>query len=111
MREAAEREAALRCEAARLAWRESALREAELRGFIAELSRLRAEAGRAGEPFEIKVVCTDVFDLDGYRRLEEAGVTDLISMPWYLYGGDSNPLVAKERALERFAETVIGKLR
>jgi probable F420-dependent oxidoreductase len=86
-------------------------RETELRGFIAELSRLRGEAGRAAQPFEIKVVCTDVFDLDGYRRLEDAGVTDLIGMPWYLYGGDSNPLAAKERALERFAETVIGKLR
>ena len=86
-------------------------RESELRGFIAQLSSLRSEAGLAGEPFEIKVVCTDVVDLDGYRRLEEAGVTDLISMPWYLYGGDPNPLTTKERALERFAETVIGKLR
>jgi probable F420-dependent oxidoreductase len=86
-------------------------RESEVRGFIAELARLRREAGRAGEPFEIKVVCTDVFDLDGYRRLEEAGVTDLISMPWYLYGGDPGPLATKERAMERFAETVIGKLR
>ncbi|HYB12912.1 MAG TPA: TIGR03619 family F420-dependent LLM class oxidoreductase [Myxococcota bacterium] len=86
-------------------------RESELRGFIAELSRLRREAGRDKEPFEIKVVCTDVFDLDGYRRLEEAGVTDLISMPWYLYGGDPDPLERKERAMERFAETVIGKLR
>jgi probable F420-dependent oxidoreductase len=86
-------------------------RESELRGCIAELSRLRQEAGRAGEPFEIKVVCTDVFDLEGYRRLEEAGVTDLISMPWYLYGGDPSPLATKERAMERFAETVIRKLR
>jgi len=86
-------------------------RESELRGFITELSRLRQEAGRAREPFEIKVVCTDVFDLDGYRRLEQAGVTDLISMPWYLYGGDPALLATKERAMERFAETVIRKLR
>jgi probable F420-dependent oxidoreductase len=86
-------------------------RESELQGFIGELRRLREAAGREQLPFEIKVVCTDVSDLDGYRRLEETGVTDLITLPWYLYGGDQNALATKERALERFAETVIAKLR
>lgn len=85
--------------------------EAEIRGFVGELARLRREHGRAAEPFEIKVVCTDVFDPDGFRRLEDAGVTDCTLAPWFLWGGDVGALEVKERALERFANDVIAKLR
>jgi probable F420-dependent oxidoreductase len=85
--------------------------EHELTAIISELQRLLAEYGRAGELFEIKVVCTDVFDADGYRRLEERGVTDVITMPWYFYGGDMNPLEAKRSAMERFAGQVIARMR
>jgi probable F420-dependent oxidoreductase len=85
--------------------------EAEIRGFVAELGRLRAELGRAHEPFEIKVTCTDVFDAGGCRRLEDLGVTDLITVPWYLYGGDPQSLETKRASLERFAGAVIAKLR
>lgn len=85
--------------------------ESELGALIGELNRLRAELGRADDPFEIKVVCTDVFDPDGYRRLADNGVTDLITMPWYLYGGDMGPLATKLSALERFADQVIAPMR
>jgi probable F420-dependent oxidoreductase len=84
--------------------------EAEIQGFAAELRRLRAEVDRSG-PFEIKVVCTDVFDLAGYRRLEEHGVTDFITIPWLFYGGDPGSLAAKREGIARFAGEVIAKLR
>ena len=84
--------------------------EAEIRGWIADLAAQRRAYGRSDLPFEIKVVCSDVFDLDGYRRLEDAGVTDLISMPWHLYGGDPSALDTKTVGLERFADDVIAKL-
>ena len=29
----------------------------------------------------------DAWDLDGYRRVHEAGVTHLVTMPWYFYAG------------------------
>lgn len=85
-------------------------RESEIRGFVEELRRLREEWGRAALPFEIKVVCADVFDADGFRRLGEAGVTDCITMPWYFYGGEFQRLEVKIAALERFAETVIRRV-
>jgi probable F420-dependent oxidoreductase len=83
--------------------------EREIRGYVAALRRLRTEWGRADEPFEIKVVCADVFDADGFRRLAEAGVTDCITVPWYLYGGDVRDLAVKTAALRRFGEEVIAR--
>ncbi len=42
------------------------------------------EEGREGEPFAIYLALNALPDLDEYRRLEEAGVTDLICAPWML---------------------------
>jgi len=84
----------------------------ETRGFVARLAALRAEHGRAAEPFEIQAVCTDVFDVDGYRRLAEVGVTDIILQPWLLYGvGPGAPLSAKEDTVRRFAEEVFPRVK
>ncbi len=85
--------------------------EAEIAAFAAKLRALRQEFGRAREPFEIKVVCSDISDADGYRRLEGHGVTDVIAVPWYLYGGDPSSLDVQRSALERFAAETIAKLR
>lgn len=85
-------------------------RESEIRGFVRDLERLRMEWNRESVPFEIKVVCADVFDADGFRRLEDAGVTDCIVMPWFFYGGDVRSLDVKTAALQRFAETVIERV-
>ncbi len=85
--------------------------EAEIRGFVAELQRLRTEYGRDRDPFEIKVGCTDVFDPDGFRRLADAGITDVITMPWLFYGGDSTKLDEMRDGIRRFADGVISKVR
>ncbi|MCH8195494.1 MAG: TIGR03619 family F420-dependent LLM class oxidoreductase [Chloroflexi bacterium] len=83
--------------------------EAELKMFIAELRQYREEYGVGDRPFEIKGSCTDVFDLDGYKRLEEAGMTELTVAPWYLYGGDPDSLETKKAGIQRFADDVIAK--
>jgi probable F420-dependent oxidoreductase len=83
----------------------------ELAALIARINALRAECGRAREPFDFVVSCSDAFDADGYRRLEEVGATTLLTMPWVLYGGDLNLLDTKRRGLERFAADVIARLR
>jgi probable F420-dependent oxidoreductase len=85
--------------------------EREIRGYVAELRRLRAEYGRDRTPFEIKVVCADVVDADGCRRLEDEGVTDLITMPWFLYGGALDSLDAMCAGMRRFAGEVIARVR
>jgi probable F420-dependent oxidoreductase len=81
----------------------------ELLRIAAELRARRAEHGRASEPLEIVAACSDAFDVDAFRRLEQGGVTHLLTMPWALYGGTSPS--EKRDALRRFADDVIAKLR
>jgi probable F420-dependent oxidoreductase len=83
--------------------------EAELGEIIPKLAELRAEAGRSKVPFEIKAICSDVFDYDGFRRLEQLGVTDAMVAPWYYYPGDSSSLAHQQDGLERFAADVIDR--
>jgi hypothetical protein len=83
----------------------------ELDQLIAKLKRYREEAGKTG-PFEIHVISVDGFSVDGVKRLEDKGVTDVIvgfRIP-YIMGTDTEPLDAKIRNLEWFAENVIAKV-
>jgi probable F420-dependent oxidoreductase len=83
----------------------------ELREIVGTLASYRAEYGRADEPFEIFAAANDAADIDGYRRLEEAGVTHLLTMPWILYGATGDSLTEKTDALERFGEEIIAPMR
>lgn len=69
-----------------------------------KLDELRAENGRADEPFEIQAVCIDRFGKDGYQELAAAGVTDTIVVPWLFDGvAFDGPLEAKQDSLRKFA--------
>jgi probable F420-dependent oxidoreductase len=81
----------------------------EIRRIVAELRRRRADSERAGRPFEVLGACADAFDVDGYRRAEEAGVTCLMTMPWYFYGGGET-LSGKIDAIRRFGDDIIGRM-
>jgi probable F420-dependent oxidoreductase len=83
----------------------------ELDGLLARLRALRAEYGREHEPFEIHVISMDAFTLDGIRRLEDKGVTDVIVgfRNVYAPGPDRQTLDEKRDALRRFADHVIAK--
>jgi probable F420-dependent oxidoreductase len=82
----------------------------ELRGIVAKIREHRREAGREGTG-EIVAAASDAFGVDGYRRLEEIGVTTLQTMPWLFYGGQTEVLDRKLEGLRRFADDVISKLR
>jgi probable F420-dependent oxidoreductase len=86
---------------------------ADLPGLLARLAELRAEAGREQLPFETHVISMDAFSVDGVRRLEETGVTDVVvGFRWpYVVGPDTEPLQAKIENLRRFADTVITKAK
>jgi probable F420-dependent oxidoreductase len=71
------------------------------------LRSLRAEVGREQEPFAVLASCKDAWDLDGYRRLEEVGVTHLVTQPWLFYGGDTVDLQRRIDGIHRFAEDII----
>jgi alkanesulfonate monooxygenase SsuD/methylene tetrahydromethanopterin reductase-like flavin-dependent oxidoreductase (luciferase family) len=84
----------------------------DLPRLLARLDELRRhETARAGRPFEVHVISTDAYTVDGVRRLEEQGVTDvIIGFRWpYATGPDTEPLDHKIDNLRRFADTVIAK--
>ncbi|HEY8493053.1 MAG TPA: TIGR03619 family F420-dependent LLM class oxidoreductase [Myxococcota bacterium] len=83
----------------------------ELRRCLTRLAELRAEYGRAGEPFEVHVVSLDGFTLDGVRRLEDLGVTDVIVgfRNAYTTEPDTQSLDEKIALLRRFADQVIAR--
>jgi len=83
---------------------------AELADLIATVRARRKAAGRADDPFEILVTCSDAFDLDGYRRLAELGATHLTTMPWLFYGADPDDLQQKLDGIARFGEDVIARM-
>jgi probable F420-dependent oxidoreductase len=83
---------------------------AELREIIAKLRAFRREAGRDSLPFEVVASARDAYDIDGYRRLEDAGVTTLGTMPWFFYGGATDSLERKCDGIRRFAEDVIARM-
>ncbi len=107
--EAALRRAAVRGDG----WMHGGGDPADLPGLLSRLAELRAEAGREGAPFETHVISMDAFSVDGVRRLEEKGVTDVVvGFRWpYVVGPDIEPLQSKIDNLRRFADTVINKVK
>jgi probable F420-dependent oxidoreductase len=86
---------------------------AHLPGLLARLAEFRHQAGTDGRPFEVHVISMDGYTVDGVRRLEEHGVTDVIvGFRWpYEVGPDREPLAAKLASLRRFADDVIAKTK
>jgi hypothetical protein len=82
----------------------------EIQEFITRLRVLRAGYGRAHEPFDV-CVWSVASDVDAFRRLEDAGVSAVLTVPWFSYPGDPTSLDHKRRSLERFAMDVLAKMR
>jgi probable F420-dependent oxidoreductase len=82
---------------------------AELRVLIESLHQRRADSAKAGEPFAVIAAVGDAFDLDGYRRLRDIGVTHLQTVPWMFYG-PGRGVQAKCDGIRRFAADVIAVL-
>jgi probable F420-dependent oxidoreductase len=76
---------------------------------LGRLRALRAELGRASEPFEVHVISMDAYSVDGVRRLEDLGVTDVIVGFRKAYEADTMPLETKLAAIRRYGEKVIVK--
>lgn len=112
------RKSALR-RAARLAdgWCSANTTTQAIEGYIADLRGYLKEFRRETDPFEIMAMSIDVRDRDGFKRLEDLGVTDAIAMPWLLYGGDpasldqGQSLEVRRDAVKRFGDEIIAKMR
>lgn len=81
----------------------------ELVKLLARLRALRAELGRENEPFEVHVISMDAYSLDGVRRLEDLGVTDLVVGFRKAYEADAMPLEHKLAAIRRYGEKIIAR--
>lgn len=86
----------------------------ELDRLLARLAEIRRQEGdlRGPDEFEIHVISYDAYSVEGVRRLEDKGVTDCIvgfRVP-YIVGPDTEPLEAKIKHLEWYAENVIAKV-
>jgi probable F420-dependent oxidoreductase len=82
---------------------------AEIVDYIAKIRQYRTEFGR--EPNDFKVLATpmDVFDFDGYRRLEDQGVTHIMTQPWQIYSPGTQDLQLQKDAIRRYADDMIAK--
>ncbi|MGH9095959.1 MAG: TIGR03619 family F420-dependent LLM class oxidoreductase [Acidimicrobiales bacterium] len=104
--------AALRRAARADGWMHGGGDPADLPGLLEQLARIRDEEGSADRPFEVHVISMEAFSVDGIRRLEDQGVTDVIvGFRWpYAVGPDTETLQAKLDNLNRFADQVIRKV-
>jgi hypothetical protein len=87
---------------------------ADLPRLLARLAEFRRQSGdRSPRGYELHVISLDAYTVDGVRRLEEQGVTDvIIGFRWpYVTGPDTEPLSRKLDSLRRFADDVIAKTR
>jgi len=75
---------------------------------IRKVRQYRLELGRDPH-FDVLATPMDVFDIDGYRRLEEQGVTHIMTQPWQIYSPGTKDLEKEKDAIKRFADEVIAK--
>lgn len=84
----------------------------ELDELLDKIADIRKAEGKTNDPFEIHVISTDAYTVDGCKRLEDKGITDVIvgfRLP-YVKGPDTEPLAKKIEHLNWYAENVIAKV-
>ena len=92
-------------------WMHAGGDRAALVAAIARLRELLREYGREREPFEVHAIALDAYSVNGVRRLEELGVTDVIVGFRNSYERDTQTLQHKLDALRGYADRVIAKVR
>ncbi len=105
-------EPALRRAAQHDGWISDVHSSEELQQYFNKIQQYRRELQREHLPFEMLCFnARDAFDLDGFKRMRDMGVTALCTPPWFFYGGKpTSPLGFKLDAIKRFADDYIAKL-
>jgi hypothetical protein len=78
---------------------------------IARIRELRREYGRDHLPFQIHVISFDAYTVDGVKKLEEMGVTDVIVgfRNAYQMEQDTETVEQKIAAIHWYAGEIIAK--
>lgn len=71
---------------------------------VAALRRLRSERGLDMAGFEVITPLTDAFTREHFDRVEAAGITGIITMPWMFYSGPDASLTDKIEGMRRFGK-------
>ena len=79
----------------------------EVPGILAELGRLRTEAGRSDLPFETIIGLKTPLDRDTLQSLGEQGMSACVNYPFQFSLGRRSTLEQKKRVMEDFAEKMI----
>lgn len=103
-------EAALRRAARHDGWISDLISTEQARDYRRRIEDERERLGRTAVDFSMIASLDDAVTVDEYRRAEEAGVTDLLTMPWLFYGGFDQPLQGKLDGLHRFADDILARL-
>ncbi len=85
----------------------------ELKTLIDQLNGYRREYGRDKAAFEIHAISMDAYSLDGIRKLEDQGVTDVIVgfRKAYETESDQMPLEKKLSAIRRYGDSIIARAK
>ncbi len=83
----------------------------EIPGILDRLNALRREAGRDRLPFEVVVALSTPPDVDLFRRLEDRGVTSIVSWPLSYVVPPDATAADRLAALERYGEDVIARAK
>ncbi|WP_372747567.1 LLM class F420-dependent oxidoreductase [Litorivivens sp.] len=77
---------------------------------INKVNGYRKEYGRDHLPFSVMATPSDAFTVDGYKKLEDNGVTHILTMPWPFYHGETDDIDKKIDGVKRYAEDIIEKM-
>ncbi len=103
-------DAALRRAARHDGWISDLISTPQALEFRTRIDEERERLGRSDRPFSMIVSLNDAIAVDDFRRAEDAGVTDNLTMPWAFYGGFDLPLAAKLDGMRRFVDDVVEPL-
>jgi len=100
-------------------WAPAYLSIQEVQAGMKRIRELRERYGRESPDLPVFTSCSDATDLDGYRRVEEIGVTHMATTPWIHFDGavdpsqlvNEVPLQAILDGIKRFSDEVIAKMK
>ena len=103
-------DAALRRAARHDGWLSDLQTSEEIIESIARTRSYREELGRGDLPFDVMASPSDAASVEDFRRLGDAGVTHMLSIPWIPYHGLTDDLEKKLDGLRRYAKDVMAAM-
>ncbi len=79
----------------------------EIIACVEKVKQYRKEYGRDHLPFSVMATPSDAFTVDGYKKLEDAGISHILTMPWAFYHGETEDLEKKIDGVKRYADDII----